>query len=64
MDKKNPVTVDIITTKGEHAVLNNLKRKAESANKMFAELIRYMDDAQKVELKTDHIKRVEVPKWL
>ena len=62
--QKKPVVVDIITTKGEHAVLNNLKRKAESANKMFSELIKYMDEAQKIELKRDHIKRVEVPKWL
>ncbi len=59
-----PVTVDIITTKGEFAVLNNLKRKAKSADKMFDNLTKYMNNSQKIEIDNSHEKRMEVPKWL
>lgn len=62
--QKNPVKVDIITTQGEFAVLNNLQRKARAANKMFNSLIYYMNDALKVEIKRNHLMNIEVPKWL
>ena len=47
--QKNSVHVDIITTEGEKSVLQNLQRKSKAADKMFADLVRYMNDAQSMD---------------
>jgi hypothetical protein len=62
--QKNRVKVDIISTQGEFAVLRNLQRKARAADKMFDNLIKYMDGFLKVQINRDHIKEMEVPGWL
>ena len=62
--QKNPVTVDIITTAGESAVLKNLQRKAKAADEMFENLVRYMNNSQKINTNTNFGKKTEVPKWL
>ena len=62
--QKNPVTVDIVTTDGEISVLKNMQRKSEAANKMFSELIKYMNAS--IVINTDHNfnQKVEVPSWM
>lgn len=62
--QKNPVTVDIVTTDGEISVLKNMQRKSEAADKMFSELIKYMNAS--IAINTDHNfnQKVEVPSWM
>jgi hypothetical protein len=62
--QKNQVTVDIITTQGEFAVLKNLQRKARAAEKMFDSLIAHMNNSLKIEINRNHIKETRVPSWL
>lgn len=62
--QKEPVTVDIITTEGEFAVLKNLQRKAIAADKIFSNLIKYMNDSLHIEQADDHIQEEVFPKWL
>jgi len=58
-----PVKVDIITTEGELNVLKNLQRKAEAADRMFDNLVGFMNDSIKIDT-TSHQIETEVPKWL
>lgn len=58
-----PVRVDVITTEGGANVLANLERKAQQADRMFAELVRHMSDALVVTRAT-YSREVEVPAWL
>lgn len=62
--QKNPVKVDIITTEGEKSVLKNVQRKAIAADKMFTNLVRYMNEAIHVDRKTDFTDSQKVPAWL
>jgi len=62
--QKKPVTVDMITTPGMVTVLNNLTRKAKAADKMFIELIEHMNDAVKIDRKSEFLQKEEVPSWL
>ncbi len=58
-----PVTVDVITTKGGANVLTNLQRKAAQADVMFTELVAHMNAARAA---THHAydSRLELPQWL
>lgn len=40
--QRSPVQVDMITTDGQENVLANLQRKAENADKIFAQLVEYL----------------------
>jgi hypothetical protein len=62
--QNNPVHVDIITTEGEKSVLQNLQRKAKAADKMFGDLVTYMNDAQSMDRGVAFFKNEEVPSWL
>lgn len=62
-EQKRPVTVDLIYTNGDEAVLRNLKRKAAAADKMFDRLVRYMRDGQRVESAREYAREMEVPAW-
>jgi hypothetical protein len=58
-----PVTVDIITTGGGASVLKNLQKKATAADRMFSELVTYMNDSVKIEPRK-YEKEMEAPAWL
>lgn len=62
--QKNTVVVDIITTKGEFAVLKNLQRKSEAADKMFSNLVGYMNDSIKIDNEIKFDKKERIPGWL
>ena len=62
--QKRPVHVDIITTEGEQSVLKNLQRKAAAADKMFSDLVSYMNDSIKIDRGVKFTKREEIPSWL
>ena len=59
-----PVTVDLITTEGQRTVLENQKRKAAQADRMFANLVAAMNNALAIERGTNFNKIQELPSWL
>jgi hypothetical protein len=60
-----PVTVDIISTEGEADVMGSLRRKSESADRMFAAMVAEMAFEQRVEsTKLDHVAHVPLPTWM
>lgn len=61
--QKRPVTVDIIASEGETRVKENMARKAAQADKLFAELVRHMNNAITQERKIHHVKPI-IPTWL
>ena len=62
--QKKPVKVDIITTEGDQNILKNLQRKSNAANKMFSELVGFMNQAQKIERAKSYTVQEEIPSWL
>ena len=59
-----PVTVDVVTTEGEAGVLRNLQRKAEQADRMFANLVAEMNAEQAIDRASQFNKQMEIPPWL
>lgn len=59
-----PVTVDIVTTEGESDVMQNLQRKSEAADRMFALMVEEMHAAAQPAKRTEEAARVEWPAWL
>ena len=59
-----PVVVDIVTTEGEKSVLKNLQRKATAADKMFSDLVTYMNDSLAIDRGVKFTKKEKVPTWL
>lgn len=62
--QERPVTVSIITTEGEVAVLANLQRKAQQADEMFSALTRHVVDAQAIDTRQEFTRKEKVPAWL
>lgn len=59
------VSVDIVATEGEVAVMNNLRRKAAAAERMFASLVENMNNSQKINRSTHNFnEEVRTPSWL
>ena len=61
--QKNPVHLDVIATEGESRVIDNMRRKADQVSKMFAELVKHMNQAQGVKRTDDYTKAEEFPSW-
>jgi len=59
-----PVTVDIITSEGEANVLANLQRKAEAAERMFANLVHLMNNELAIQKTEYNSQPTEIPQWL
>jgi SNF2 family DNA or RNA helicase len=62
--QKLPVHLDVIASEGESRVLDNMRRKAVQAKQMFEEIIRQMNNAQKIERVNKNNKKMEMPSWL
>jgi len=62
--QKKPVKLDVIATEGERRVIDNMRRKSEQANMMFAELVKHMGAAQKIERVNEATKQERIPTWL
>jgi hypothetical protein len=58
------VRVDVIATDGERGVMENLRRKAEQADRMFSALVAHMNDALRIDRESEFINSPEVPSWL
>jgi len=59
-----PVTVDIIRTEAQERVMQNLKRKSEAADRMFLDLVNYMNNSMRANGHREFNERMEVAKWL
>ncbi len=61
--QENPVKVDIVLTEGEKHIGENMRRKALLTDKMFAELVKHMNDATHIQRKKDSLNP-NLPSWL
>lgn len=61
--QQHPVQVDLVTTDGGRAVLANLQRKADQADRMFDALTSHMRTALAIERTENYPLAVEVPSW-
>jgi hypothetical protein len=62
--QKRPVTVDIVTTEGGSRALENLRRKARQADRMFDSLVAHMQDALHIERTNTYDQEAQIPAWL
>ena len=62
--QKHPVSVTIITTEGEHRVIENLQRKSDQCDAMFTSMTRFMREAQALTDGWCFDKNEKVPSWL
>jgi hypothetical protein len=58
------VIVDIVTTEGEQAVLENMQRKAKAADKLFSSVIGQMQNALRLERGREFTKKEIIPDWM
>jgi hypothetical protein len=61
--QKKEVIVDVIASQGESRVRENMVRKSEAAVKMFAEMVKHMQDAESIE-EEEYKEKVKLPSWL
>lgn len=61
--QENPVKVDYVITEGEQRVSENLDRKSKAADRMFTNLVSYMNESMKVD-KSEFKKKEKIPSWL
>jgi len=59
-----PVTVDVVRCDSEDRMVANLKRKSEAADRMFTDLVKYMNESLQINRSQYEKKTVEVPSWL
>ena len=57
------VNVDVIATKGEEGVTENLKAKQVKVEKMFISLVAEMNNVLRIESENKHINEMELPSW-
>jgi hypothetical protein len=62
--RKGPVFVDIVSAEGESEVMTGLERKQQQAERMFASLVRFMNDATAMTGEDRHARPVIIPDWL
>jgi hypothetical protein len=62
--QKRPVTVDLIYTEGDHAVLANLQRKSVAAGVMFSNLVDEMNHSISITGSKPFAQKQETPLWL
>jgi dsDNA-binding SOS-regulon protein len=59
-----PVVVDVVTTEGEVRIMQNLKKKAAAADKMFDNLVALMSAADVGARAAARIGEEDLPRWL
>lgn len=62
--QRNPVVVDVVTTMGGSKALENLKRKAEQADRMHESLVAHMANAHEIARTDTYDQTVKVPAWM
>ena len=59
-----PVQVDIVASEGELNVLKNLQRKSLQADRMFDNLIKFMNQAMQIDIRENLNTKEKIPTWL
>jgi hypothetical protein len=59
-----PVQVDLVTSEGERGVMENLKRKADAADAMFAKMVELMHDHLSIKRSNPFTTNAALPSWL
>lgn len=62
--QNRPVTVDIVMTEGDRAVMENQRRKAKQAEEMFERIVARMGNILRINRTNEFTKSQEVPAWL
>jgi hypothetical protein len=62
--QERDVTVDIVLTEGQEAIMANLAQKSEKANAMFESLVTEMNNALEIRVDNQYTKKEELPSWL
>jgi len=62
--QKKEVVVDLIASEGEKNIKNNMRRKAEAADRMFSRLVAHMNDAIKIDSDRNFNTQEKIPAWL
>jgi len=62
--QKRQVVVDLIAAQGEANIKDNMRRKAEAADRMFSRLVAHMNEAAVIRVGQIFDKQTEVPAWL
>lgn len=62
--QEKPVKVDLIYTDSGKRIMRNLARKSEAADRMFDELVRFMNDALHIQRDSYRGQEIEVPGWM
>lgn len=62
--QQHPVTVDLIMTEGDQAVMQNMQRKAVAADRMLSRLVAYMHESLSLSTGAYGATATEVPSWL
>lgn len=58
------VVVDLVMTDAQERVMENLRRKAAAADRMFSDLVAHMNEAIALDGRADYDQEVKVPTWL
>jgi len=59
-----PVIIDLICTEAQNLMFANLKRKADAADRMFTDLVSYMNESVSIERQREYRNEVKLPSWL
>ena len=62
--QQRPVTVDIVMTEGGRHVINNQRRKAKQAERMFESLVERMNEQIGIDRGVNFTKEEAIPAWL
>lgn len=62
--QKRNVTIDVVMSEAQERTFHNLQRKSDAADKMFEMLVRYMNEAEKINHSVNYDNPVNIPSWL
>lgn len=62
--QKRNVTVDVVMSEAQERTFENLQRKSRAADKMFDQLVRYMNEAAKIDNQIHYTTQTNLPSWL
>ena len=62
--QKRPVTIDIVMTEGDRAIMDNLRKKMETATIMFENLVDEMNRSISIDSSLNFNQKEELPSWL
>jgi SNF2 family DNA or RNA helicase len=62
--QESPVMVNLVSTDADERIVENLARKSKAADKMFSDLVQYMNDALSVKRSQEYEEEVSIPSWL